>query len=121
MQQYADYAFYSEQYGGEMAEKSFNRYANAAAAFITQITQGRKLPKEAAAMAVCAVAEVMQRQNTRAGVAGENNDGLSISYTAQTEDAAASEAFRAAALYLGGQGLFFRGFYPSGGDADAGR
>ncbi len=106
---YADNTFYTEEYGGAMSAADFKHYGAAAAAFVWQITSGRLLPEEAGRRAICAVADVMQRADSRAGISSETNDGYAVSYADASSAEVNAECYRAAALYLGGGGLFYRG------------
>lgn len=104
-----DWEFYTEEYCGEMSEREFKRYSAAAAAYVAQITFNRVLPDDAGKRAVCAVADVMRRAQSRAGISREENDGVAVTYTGTSSAEVMAECYRAAALYLGGTGLMYRG------------
>lgn len=104
-----DYGFYTYVYCGNMSEDEFERYSAAAAAFVGQISFGRELPEDAGGRAICAVADVMRRGEERAGISREENDGIAVTYAGTSSAEVAAECYRAAALYLGGTGLLYRG------------
>ena len=112
---YADYSYYQNSYKGTMPEVDFNRLSQRASAYIDRVTFGRlgdgKAVPEPVKNACCAVADVYLLNEHGGGVASESNDGISIDYVVgisntKTDDQRLREA---AALYLGGTGLLYRG------------
>lgn len=85
---YADYRFYVDEYKGEaVSETAFPRLSEDASGLIDQMTYGRlKRGAEVTRdvkMAVCAVAEALQKQQaeqTAAGVESETVGSYSVSY-----------------------------------------
>lgn len=104
-----DYSFYTDDYCGNMSEDEFKRYSAAATAFVRQVIFNRELPKDAGDRAICAVADVMKRGEDCAGVSREENDGIAVTYAGTSSAEVAAECYRAAAVYLGGTGLMYRG------------
>lgn len=108
---YADYEYYRDTYYGDaVAEADWPKMERAASAYIDRITynrlrRGPEIP-DAARMAVCAAADVVQRYANAAmaprGVKAENVDGYAVTFDAAAELAAneAAELDHAAGLYL---------------------
>ena len=87
--QYADWDYYLNEYKGTLiaSREEFESLAVKATAYINKITFGRaKTAAETAEVknAVCAVCEVYQKLSEREGVASENNDGYSVSYSQES-------------------------------------
>lgn len=114
---YADYAYYSQEYGGTMPEADFKRLSRQASAFLDMVTfdriasgQPEKVMEKVKA-ACCAVADAYLLNEQGGGVASETNDGVSVTYVAgvsnaKTDDQRLQEA---AVLYLAHTGLLYRG------------
>lgn len=113
---YATYDYYQNIYCGTMAEDEFRRHIRSASAYLDQITFGRvgALAEEdplqgRAADACCAVAEAYQR-NEAGAVTSETNGDHSITISRGSKSDS-RRLYDAAALYLGGTGLLYRGVY----------
>ena len=77
----ADYSFYKNIYGGALIpEREFIRYGSFASAFVKNMICGSFEKDTDISLAVCHVAEIFFRHDTRLGIVSENNDGYSISY-----------------------------------------
>lgn len=107
------YAFYASPYHGKLSEEEFLRHGVMAAAFLDELTFGRvtdKLPEDVqnkARLAFCALCDAYAKEET-ANIASEQNDGISVTYAAQK--GSTEERLRnAAALFLSGTGLLYRG------------
>lgn len=117
---YADFTFYEETYlGTAIAEADFPRLALEASAVIDRLTYDRAAAVVTAGtdadliarigLATCAVAETLQAQaGTADGITSERVGSHSVTYAAPTVHARVQAA--AAATYLGGTGLLYRGF-----------
>lgn len=86
---YSDYAFYSGEYKGTLAEDMYTRLLPRATAEINRMTFSRALDAtgdvlEAVKFAECAVIEELNYQGTSGAgdVVSESNDGISRSYAA---------------------------------------
>lgn len=113
---YADYEYYSNIYRGQMAERDFLRHSRAASAYLQQVTFGRvdreltEDLQERVKDACCAVADAMLLNEQGGGVASETNGKWSVTYAnSSNAKSAAARLYEAAALYLGGTGLLYRG------------
>lgn len=103
-----DFAFYSGLYGGTLIpEKDFARYASFAASYIRSMTIAAIPDDPDYKMAICHVAEIFYRSDSRGNISSENNDGYSVVYDK------ASDPYRVAgevaAVYLSGKGVLYRG------------
>ena len=104
----ANYSFYKNIYGGSLiSEKEFIRYGSFASAFVKNMICCGSRSDTDISLAVCHVAEIFFRHDTRLGVASENNDGYSISYDKNTS--AEKLATEVAKVYLAGKGLLYCG------------
>lgn len=114
---YADFTYYSQEYGGTMPEADFKRLSRQASAFLDTVTFDRiksTLPKavmDKVRAACCAVADACLLNEQGGGVASETNDGVSVTYVAGVSNAKteSQRLHEAAALYLGHTGLLYRG------------
>lgn len=114
---YADYAYYSQEYGGTMPEADFKRLSRQASAFLDTVAFDRiksTLPKavmDKVRDACCAVADALLLNEQGGGVASETNDGISVTYVAGVSNAKTdNQRLReAASLYLAHTGLLYRG------------
>ena len=114
---YADYTYYSTEYGGAMPESEFKRLSRQASAYLDSVTFERIAPELPTALmgkvkdACCAVADAYLLNEQGGGIASETNDGISVTYVAGVSNAKTeNQRLReAAALYLGGTGLLYRG------------
>ena len=117
---YADYEFYTDTYlGTAIAETDFPRFARDASADIDRLTFGRAAPIVTAdedddtialiQMATCAVADAMHAlESTGGAIQFEMVGRHSISYASPLS--ASQRLAQAAARWLGGTGLLYRGF-----------
>ena len=112
MQVYADWEFYTTEYGGVIAEADFVRLARLASAYLDRITLGQIGAEEwaeAAANACCAVAEAMHCIEMGGDKAAETNDGISVTYAARDTKSDGRRLREAAGLWLDDTGLLYRG------------
>lgn len=112
MRVYADWEFYTAEYGGQMAEGDFRRLARQASAYLDRITFGRMSAEEwadEAANACCAVAEAMRYIEMGGDKAAETNDGISVTYVAGAAKSDGRRLREAAGLWLDNTGLLYRG------------
>lgn len=117
---YADFTFYEETYlGTAIAEADFPRLALEASAVIDRLTYDRAAAVvtagtdadtiERIGLATCAVAEALQAQaNQRDGLTSERVGSYAVTYASPTSRARVFHT--AAAIYLGGTPLLYRGF-----------
>ena len=116
---YADYAYYTQTYGGTMPEVEYKRLSRMASAYLDRVTFDRITAgqpeeiMEKVRAACCAVADTYLLNEQGGGIASETNDGVSISYAlgvtnAKSENQRLREAV---SLYLDNTGLFYRGVY----------
>lgn len=111
---YADYQYYTESFGGTMPAPDFARLSRQASAYLDRVTFDRIAvgqPDEIRARvkdACCAVADTYFALEKSAGVVSESNDGLSVTYD-HSSKTDGQKLYDAAALYLGGTGLLYRG------------
>jgi hypothetical protein len=120
MASYADFAFYSTQYlGTAIAETSFPQLALRASATLDQITFGRVATDTtnttAIKMAMCAIAEELQRQDTSGsldGIASESQGQYSVSFFEHSQRAKSNQSKleNVAKLWLANTFLLFGGF-----------
>lgn len=114
MKPYADYEYYAAVYGGALGQADFERHARRAAAYLDQITFGRAArvtdgPARARLRdACCAVIDECAREAQGGEVASETVGKWSRTYQASGRTAA-GRRYDAAALYLAGTGLLYRG------------
>lgn len=116
MQVYADWEFYTAEYGGVMGgvmkEADFRRLVRQASAYLDRITFGRIGAEEwrdVAANACCAVAEAMRYIEQGGDKTAESNDGVSVTYAARAARTDAQRLREAAGLWLDDTGLLYRG------------
>lgn len=91
---YADFSFYQTDYLGERIqdEEAFDRLATRASERLDCFTFGRiSQPDDKVRLAVCAMAEILyqeeQQKDAHGGrqLAGESNDGYSVSFASASE------------------------------------
>ena len=103
------YAFYRDIYHGSLSEADFSRALVPAGAYLKRITASRAdFDAEPVQLALCAVAEVVALEQQGGSVAAERNDTLSVTYF-QPRAADAAARYQAAADFLAGTGLLYRG------------
>jgi hypothetical protein len=122
MATYADFEYYEDTYlGTAIAEADFPALALRASAYIDQITFQRaaevtdESTLDLIKMATCAVAEEIQKTQVSGdtgGIASESVGSHSVTYAdnATARRSVEQKYLTAAALYLGGTGLLYRGF-----------
>ena len=113
---YADYAYYSKEYGGTMQEADFKRLSRQASVYLDRATFERIAAgqpedvMEKVRDACCAVADACLTNEQGGGIAAETNDGISVTYVAGVGSKTDGQRlWEAAALYLGHTGLLYRG------------
>lgn len=111
-----DYAFYTEVFHGRLSETEFVRQAVYASAYLDDVTMGRtsgavdEALTERVKLALCAVADAHAKNEEIGDLASETNDGVSVTYRSTGEGASkAARLYDAAAAFLGGTGLLYRG------------
>lgn len=113
---YAEFEYYKNEYGGEMAEKDYQRLSRQASAYLDLITSDRiqtvteERIMEKVKDACCAVADAFLLNENGGGIASETNDGISVSYVngagSKTDE---QRLYDAALIYLGCTDLLYRG------------
>lgn len=109
------YTFYTDTYGGTLAEDTFLRHRVHATALLRQYTGGRAeregVDESAVSLALCALCDALERNEQGGGIASESNDGVSVSYVAGVSKAKTDDGrlFDAAMRFLGTSGLLYRG------------
>lgn len=112
-----DYSFYIGTFKGEAAYADFDRLAVKASAYLDRLTFDRITDTLPAAtldrvkLALCEVVDTLLLNEHGGGIASESNDGVSVNYVAGISNAKTDQQRlrEAAALYLGGTGLLYRG------------
>lgn len=109
---YSDYAFYTDEYKGTLAEDIYTRLLPRATAEIDRMTFNRARTATgdnliAVKFAECAVAEEINYQGTSGAgdIVSESNDGISRSYAAGIAKTARQRINAAADTYLYNTGL----------------
>ena len=110
------YKFYVETYAGSIIPNvtEFKRVLREANAFVDTLVLCRdnlihRQIEEKYKSAVCAVAEVLYRQNSDRQVQSESVGNHSVSFKVKTQSDYESEMRRKAMLYLSGTGLCYGG------------
>lgn len=113
---YVDFEYYQKNYGGNMAEKDFDRLSRQASAYLDFITFDRipAVTDEAIMTKVkdacCALAETCLLNEQGGGIASETNDGISVTYVNGSGSKTDEQRLKQTALiYLGHTGLMYRG------------
>lgn len=104
-----DYDYYSNVYRGNViAPEEFPKYIRKAKSYIDGLIFGRNPGEhqESVKLAQCNVAELLYLDESRTGIASENSDGYSVSYTAANLEKNIADA---AAIYLADSGLMYAG------------
>lgn len=118
---YADYSFYTEQYGGTaIAQADFMRLARQASARIDELTFERAGPIitagtnldliERIKLATCACAEEIQKQEQGGAITSERVGNYAVTYAATPGMSNQVRIFSTARMYLGSSGIMYRGF-----------
>ena len=109
---YADYTFYTGQFGGSVIPQvAFNRWSNKASKFLDQVTFNRiTTVNEDIQMACCEIAEIYYKADQTDGkeVSSESVGSHAISYV-ETGKSLEAKCYDAAKLYLANTGLLYRG------------
>lgn len=105
----ADYEYYISDFGGSMLSRAdFNRLSARASALASAYTFARAESSglDCVKDAVCAVCEVIYKDEQRGGVKSENNDGYSVTYDEgeNVED----RIYKTLLVYLQSSGLMQR-------------
>lgn len=109
------YSFYHDTYHGELDEATFNRLSMPAAALVDDLTMGRAsgdLTEEELLrvnLALCAVIDAKRLNAEAGGATSMENDGVSVSYSAQYIQDGAKRERDAAVVYLAQTNLLYRG------------
>lgn len=110
-----DFTFYQETFRGKLDEDTFNRLAVYASAYLDNITQGKTSgelsdhDQQRAALALCSVVDAYKQNEDGGAVASESNDGVSVTYAVANPKSEGGRLYDAAALFLAGTSLIFRG------------
>lgn len=111
-----DYSFYTERFGGKLPAEDFMRLRPYASACLSELTCGRTDGElsddlaERVRYAHCALVDAWDVNERGGGIASESNDGISVTYVAShSAKSEGQRLYEAAALFLGGTGLLFRG------------
>lgn len=124
---YADYLFYTEQYGGTaISLADFTRLSKLASAKLDELTFDRVNPImtnddesyittnadliERIRLATCAIAEELQMQSQGGLVASERVGNYAVTYAVSPAMSNQTRLSATARVYLGSSGLMFRGF-----------
>lgn len=111
-----DYSFYTNRFGGRLSAEDFMRLLPYASACLSELTCGRADGDlrddlaERVRYAQCALVDAWSVNEQGGGIASETNDGISVTYVAShSAKSEGQRLYEAAALFLGGTGLMFRG------------
>ena len=118
---YADYTFYTEQFGGTaIAQLDFNRLARQASARIDELTFERAAAIisadsdenliERIQLATCALAEELQAQQNGGVISSERVGSYAVTYAVSAAMSNQVRLSATARVYLGSSGLMYRGF-----------
>ena len=107
---YSDYeTLYNIRSENLIPEGRFAACLAKAEAFLSSFTMGRLSQADDAdrtARCLCEIAELFYLKSARFGIASENNDGYSVSYSGTATEKAAADI---ASAYLAQTGLLYRG------------
>ena len=115
---YADYEYYSCQYGGKVSAADFRSLSLRASYFIDAATSGKAAAHaddERVKDCCCALVDLLQKNDMRDGIASETNDGVSITYTqggrygSSNTTTVEQHMYDTVSLYLGNTGLLYAG------------
>ena len=103
MAAYADFDFYTNEYGGTVVTAdNFKSLSIKASAIIDRITFGRATGTENVKMAVCAAVDALFAPGEGGRIQSENNDGYSVTYQTRTDAEISQSAICAARIFLPG-------------------
>ncbi len=117
---FCDYAYYRDEFHGNMSEEDFAYYAESSSDYIDSVTYGRitaeTLADEKLARkikrACCACADISAEIAVSARIASETVGSHSVTYAAAGNSSAAEKRlFDSVKRYLGSTGLMYRGVY----------
>lgn len=111
MEALVEYSYYQESYGGALPEETFCQLAVRASFYVNRLTGGRAVRQQesdAVRMAVCAVADAMQKQSEGGAVVSESVGSWSRSFATGNARSAERLLYDAAMLYLADSGLVAR-------------
>ncbi len=104
-----DYDYYSNIYRGNIIpSEDYVKYLRKAEIYVDNLIFGREPGnhEESVKLAVCNVAEMLYLDESRQGIASENADGYSVSYSGGDSG---KNIYDAAAVYLADSGLLYAG------------
>lgn len=109
MTTYADYNFYSTEYGGKLDEDTFNRLSKRGATYITQLIGNREFDTvpEPVKMAHCAVVDVIGTEENGGEITSQTVGEWSQTYAKPTKTGK-QRMYDAAMTYLSGTGIICR-------------
>lgn len=133
MIKYADYAYYTDTYGGDLDEDTFDKKVIRASAFIRSLVNGKLETEdydiddyEEVKYACCEMVDAIDSIETSSASEGGrlvnsvSNDGYSVSYASgqagasSIDDAVNDRLDKIARMYLTETGLLSRCVYPGG-------
>lgn len=103
MHDMADYEYYVNCYLGNLIpEQAFSALAMRAKAYLDKLSRTFLVSggEDERAMAVCAMAEELYRNDSRKGVASASIGGVRVQYRENAQTQESSRLYRAAAIYL---------------------
>lgn len=108
---YTDYSFYQNEYHGKLDENEFNRLIVPATAYIKMITFGRSetIQSFEVELATCAVLDEIEAQEKPE--LSSQTVGPWTKHFVTKEKSGNQRKYDAAAVYLAGTGLLYRGLY----------
>lgn len=99
----ADYAYYTDTYlGSLLTQKEFDALAQRAGAILDRYCRQYTVTggEDAKAMALCAMAEVLHRNEGHRGVARASIGGVQVHYREDAEKTLQRQLYQSAATYL---------------------
>lgn len=113
MQPVTEYEFYTEKYGGTLPKADFERLRGRAMSYLVSVTLGKvqyvQDPlRRQVDMAVCALVDVIHKQESGGDVTSESNDGISVTYASKVQQTEQKQLYEAASAYLAWTGLMNR-------------
>lgn len=97
-----DYTFYTETYGGTLPEDVFSRLAKRSEYYVKKLVSKYDAEAEAIQMAICAVADAMNQNETGGQVASESVGSWSRTFVQNESKTGEKLLYDAAMLYLDG-------------------
>lgn len=102
------YEFYKNTYGGTLPEETFMRLAKRSLYYVKNLVSQYDAENEAVQMAVCAVCDAMNQNETGGQVASESVGSWSRTFVSGGSRSAERLLYDAAMQYLAGSGLVVR-------------